>query len=99
MNADKNLKFCLGRMENIVGSGENAGYQHILLFPLCFQGSFKVGLCGKELIYIEKKTTCRKRRKYYFPAFSPFPTACLGGLVVSVSDSGPGGYEFNTQLR
>ena len=22
---------------NIVGKGENAGYQHFLLFPLCFQ--------------------------------------------------------------
>ena len=35
-------------VENIVGKGENAGYQHFLLFPLCFQkaslsGSFNVG--------------------------------------------------------
>ena len=41
-------------IKNIVGKGENAGYQHFLLFPLCFQkpsvsGSLKVGLCGKEL--------------------------------------------------
>ena len=57
------LKFVLGRVENIVGTGENAGYQHFLLFPQCFQkasfsGSFKStlfqgcrssGLCGKEL--------------------------------------------------
>ena len=27
------LKFNLGRAENIVGKGENAGYQHFLLFP------------------------------------------------------------------
>ena len=26
-----------GRVENIVGEGENAGYQHFLLFPQCFQ--------------------------------------------------------------
>ena len=26
-------KFLLGRVENIVGKGENAGYQHFLLFP------------------------------------------------------------------
>ena len=37
------------RIENIVGKGENAGYQHFLLFPQCFQktpfqGSFKVGI-------------------------------------------------------
>ena len=26
-------KFVLGRVENIMGKGENAGYQHFLLFP------------------------------------------------------------------
>ena len=31
------LIFVLGRVENIVGKGENAGYQHFLLFPQCFQ--------------------------------------------------------------
>ena len=39
--------FVLDRVENIVGKGENAGYQHFLLFPGCFQkasfsGSLKV---------------------------------------------------------
>ena len=29
--------FALGRIENIVGKGENVGYQHFLLFPQCFQ--------------------------------------------------------------
>ena len=29
--------FLYDRVENIVGKGENAGYQHFLLFPLCFQ--------------------------------------------------------------
>ena len=43
------LKFVIGRVENIVGKGENAGYQHFLLFPQCFQkasyiGSLKVGI-------------------------------------------------------
>ena len=28
---------CLDWVENIVGTGENAGYQHFLLFPSCFQ--------------------------------------------------------------
>ena len=27
------LKFVMGQVENIVGKGENAGYQHFLLFP------------------------------------------------------------------
>ena len=39
------LKFVLGRLENIVEKGENAGYQHFLLFPQCFQrASFSVSL-------------------------------------------------------
>ena len=48
INVPKKLKFVLRRVENIVGKGENAGYQHFLLFPQCFQklsfsGSLKVG--------------------------------------------------------
>ena len=36
-------------VENIVGKGENTGYQHFLLFPQCFQkascpGSVKAGI-------------------------------------------------------
>ena len=30
------LKYCLERVENIVGKGENAGYQHFFLFPQWF---------------------------------------------------------------
>ena len=30
------VKYSLGQIENIVGKGENAGYQHFLLFPQCF---------------------------------------------------------------
>ena len=39
----------MDRVENIVEKGENAGYQHFLLFQQCFQklstlGSLKVGI-------------------------------------------------------
>ena len=49
INVTEKLKSVLGRVENIVGKGENAGDQHFLLFPQCFQktfpsGSFKVGI-------------------------------------------------------
>ena len=42
------------RIENIVEKGENAGYQHFLLFPQCFQkaslsGSLKVGIMRKKV--------------------------------------------------
>ena len=32
------------RKENIVGKGENAGYQHFLLFPRCFQKASFLGV-------------------------------------------------------
>ena len=40
LNKIQKLKFVLGRVEKIVGNGENAGYQHFLLFPQCFQKAF-----------------------------------------------------------
>ena len=39
-NLSQKLEFVFGRVENIVGKGENVGYQHFLLFPLCFQKAF-----------------------------------------------------------
>ena len=36
INVNEKFKFGLGMVEN-VGKGENAGYQHFLLFPQCFQ--------------------------------------------------------------
>ena len=37
------LKYALGRIEKIVGKGENAGYQHFLLFPQSFQKASYTG--------------------------------------------------------
>ena len=37
LNAIEKLKFNVCWVENMVGKGENAGFQHFLLFPLCFQ--------------------------------------------------------------
>ena len=60
----KDLKFVLGRLENIVGKGENASYRYFLLSPKCFQkGSLyrvvkKSGLCGKE---VKVSTNCLKK--------------------------------------
>ena len=36
MNVKQKLKFDMGRVENIVGKGENAGYQLFVVFPQCF---------------------------------------------------------------
>ena len=40
INVTENLKSVLERVENIVGKGENAGYQHFLLFPTVFSKAF-----------------------------------------------------------
>ena len=49
LNVTVNKKTNLGWVENIVGKAENAGFQHILLFPQCFRkasflGSLNVGI-------------------------------------------------------
>ena len=43
INATKKLKFVKGMAENILGKGENAGYQHFILFPKCFHKLFSSG--------------------------------------------------------
>ena len=37
VNATNMMFPVFDKVENIVGKGENAGYQHFLLFPQCFQ--------------------------------------------------------------
>ena len=49
INVTEKVKLVLGRVENIVGKAENAGYQQFVLFLKCFQkasflGSLKVGI-------------------------------------------------------
>ena len=44
LNAIEKLKFVLGKVENMVGKGENAGFQHFLLFPQCFQKASFLGV-------------------------------------------------------
>ena len=38
INVTEKLKFDLERVENIMGKGENAGYQHFHLFHNVFKG-------------------------------------------------------------
>ena len=40
INVTKELKFVVGWEGNIVGKGEDAGCQHSLLFPQCFQKAY-----------------------------------------------------------
>ena len=53
------LKLVLEKVENMVGKGENAGYQHFLLFPQCFQkpylsGHKKTGIVRQRINTIHK---------------------------------------------
>ena len=43
INVAQMMEFVIYRIENIVGKGENAGYQHFLLFPLCFPKASTTG--------------------------------------------------------
>ena len=50
------------RVENTEGKGENAGYQHFLLFPLCFPkasalGSLKVRIVWQRVNTFVKVST------------------------------------------
>ena len=52
INVTKNQKFNLENGRKLAGKGENAGYQHFLFFPKCFQqvpfsGSLKVGIVSR----------------------------------------------------
>ena len=64
INATQKLKLILERHKNM-GKGENAGKQHFLLFPQCFQeasssgGWCELGLWGKGLTcYLMTKLKC-----------------------------------------
>ena len=52
INVTEKMKFIQGRMVNIVGKGENAGYQHFLFFPQCFQ---KLSFSGSSKVRIVVK--------------------------------------------
>ena len=51
INIIQTSKFALGRLENIVGKGENAGNQHFLLFPQCFQNPPFLGLLKVWIVW------------------------------------------------
>ena len=44
INVAQMMIFVFDRVENIVGKGENAGYQHFLLFPTMFSKCFFLGV-------------------------------------------------------
>ena len=50
-NLVEKFKFVLRKVENIVEKGENAGYQHFLLFPQCFQKASILELLKVRIVW------------------------------------------------
>ena len=55
LNVIQTFKFVFKEKKNNLGKGQNAGYLHFVLFPLCFSEAVlirvdKSGLCGKGLV-------------------------------------------------
>ena len=56
MNVAKMMLYVFDREENIVGKGENAGYQHFLLCPECFQKAFSSGVLKVVIVWKRVKS-------------------------------------------
>ena len=57
INKTENMKFVMGKVENIVGEGENAGYQHFFLFPQCFQKSSLIRWLKVVIVWVKSHET------------------------------------------
>ena len=57
INVKEKLQLGLGKVENIVGKGENAGCPYFLLFPQCFQKSSVSGFVKKQACVVNSKRT------------------------------------------
>ena len=47
-----------------MGKRENAGYQHFLLFPQCYQKAFSTSLCNKSLKWLKKWNFSKEKNIY-----------------------------------
>ena len=57
--------FVLDKTENIVGKEENAGYQHFLLFPQCFQKAISLGSLKARIVWERVKGLPNYFKKTY----------------------------------
>ena len=64
VNVTQKLKFVLRSVENILGKGENAGYQHFLLFPKMFSKAF--------FLRVVKEFTLSKCKNLNLPKMETF---------------------------
>ena len=62
LSVNQNVKVVFHRIENIVGKEENAGYQHFLLFPQCFQKAFSSNASKIVIVWLRINKLERKTR-------------------------------------
>ena len=80
------IYFC-ERVENNVGNGENACYQHFLYFPQCF----KSHLCQGHLWYKVKIVWCLRRFKQFFNYIAAASALIhVPGAHLTLSQTSPG---------
>ena len=63
-------------VENIVGKGENAGYQHFLPFPLCFPKDFSQG-CETSGLFVNDSKEKNLGHVLYTYSLSLSLSVCL----------------------
>ena len=65
INVTYKMNLEIRRVENSVGKGKNAGYQHLLYFPHCFQKASLSRLLKVELFFVrlvQIKSNCRRQK-------------------------------------
>ena len=80
-------------VENILGKGENAGYQHFLLFPQCFQEvscarSLKVRIVLKRIKYGISGTTDEIVRYHRSFTCIEYSNVSLEEILLFFTDAG-----------
>ena len=87
----------MGREENIVGKGENAGYQHFPFFPTMFsKGFYRVTRIFSFSHNVFKRllsgyqhfllfSLCFQKASFWLPGFSPFLTMFSKGFFLVTS--------------
>ena len=68
-------------VENILGKGENAGYQHFLLFPKCFQMPSSLGVVESRDFVVHVKS---ERGGSYTGLPFVYPSFCPSNIFVTL---------------
>ena len=85
MNIGKMMIYVVDRSENIVGKGENAVYQHFLLFPQCFRRAFSSGVLKVRIVWERVKLLFHRAwLRYFEKLLTSSALAWLCSLIVDL---------------